>query len=120
MVLELQSKSAFTVAQRRFDAAAEVVGLADDTRRILRETKRELTVHFPIRHDDGSVRVYTGYRVHHNISRGPAKGGLRYSPDLSLDTVKALAMLMTWKCAVVGIPYGGAKGGVSVDLRELS
>jgi glutamate dehydrogenase (NAD(P)+) len=120
MVVELQSQSAFDIAQKRFDIAADVVGLADDTRRVLRETKRELTVHFPVRHDDGSVRVYTGYRVQHNISRGPAKGGLRYSPGLTLDTVKALAMLMTWKCAVVGIPYGGAKGGVAVDPGALS
>src|ERR1700716_925472 len=120
MVVELQSQSAFDIAQKRFDIAADVVGLADDTRRVLREPKRELTVHFPVRHDDGSVRVYTGYRVQHNISRGPAKGGLRYSADLSLDTVKALAMLMTWKCAGVGIPYGGAKGGVAVDPGALS
>jgi glutamate dehydrogenase (NAD(P)+) len=119
-VLEVQPKSAFEIAQRRFDTAADVVGIADDTRRVLREPKRELTVHFPVRHDDGSVRVYTGYRVQHNISRGPAKGGIRYSPGLTLDTVKSLAMLMTWKCAVVGIPYGGAKGGVSVDPNALS
>jgi glutamate dehydrogenase (NAD(P)+) len=120
MAVELQSKSAFETAQKRFDSAADVVGLADDTRRVLREPKRELTVHFPVRHDDGSVHVYTGYRVQHNISRGPAKGGLRYSAGLTLDTVKALAMLMTWKCAVVGIPYGGAKGGVAVDPNALS
>jgi glutamate dehydrogenase (NAD(P)+) len=120
MVLEVQPKSAFEIAQKRFDTAADVVGIADDTRRVLREPKRELTVHFPVRHDDGSVRVYTGYRVQHNISRGPAKGGIRYSPGLTLDTIKALAMLMTWKCAVVGIPFGGAKGGVSVDPTALS
>ncbi len=120
MAVDLRSKSAFTMAQRRFDTAADVVGLSDDTRRMLREVKRELTVHFPVRHDDGAVHVYTGYRVQHNISRGPAKGGLRYSPDLTLDTVKALAMLMTWKCAVVGIPFGGAKGGVTVDPKALS
>jgi glutamate dehydrogenase (NAD(P)+) len=120
MVLEVHSMSAFEIAQRRFDTAADVIGIADDTRCVLREPKRELTVHFPVRHDDGSVHVYTGYRVQHNISRGPAKGGLRYSPDLTLDTVKALAMLMTWKCAVVGIPYGGAKGGVTVEPRALS
>src|SRR3979490_2459072 len=120
MAVELQSKSAFEIAQRRFDTAADVVGIVDDTRCVLREPKRELTVHFPVRDDDGSVHVYTGYRVQHNISRGPAKGGLRYSPDLTLDTVKALAMLMTWKCAVVGIPYGGAKGGVTVEPSLLS
>jgi glutamate dehydrogenase (NAD(P)+) len=120
MAVELQHESAFATAQRRFDAAADVINLAADTRRMLRDVKRELTVHFPVRHDDGSVHVYTGYRVQHNISRGPAKGGLRYQAGLSLDTVKALAMLMTWKCSVVGIPYGGAKGGVNVDPRRMS
>ena len=120
MAVQLKSHSAFSTAQRRFDTAADVLGLADGTRRLLREVKRELVVHFPVRHDDGSVRVYTGFRVQHNINRGPAKGGLRYSDDLTLDTVKAMAMLMTWKCAVVGIPYGGAKGGVTVDPKALS
>jgi glutamate dehydrogenase (NAD(P)+) len=120
MAVELQSKSAFAIAQRRFDSAADVLGLPDDTRRLLREVKRELTVHFPVHHDDGSVHLYTGYRVQHNINRGPAKGGIRYSADVSLDLIKALAMLMTWKCAVVGIPYGGAKGGVIVDPAALS
>ena len=111
---------AFAVAQQRFEAAADDLGLDEATRRILRDVKRELTVHFPVRHDDGSVHVYTGYRVQHNITRGPAKGGLRYQKGLTLDTVKALAMLMSWKCAVVGIPFGGAKGGVDVDPRALS
>lgn len=96
--------SAFQTAQRRFDAAADVIGLSDDARRGLREVKRELTVHFPVRMDDGSVHVFTGWRVQHNISRGPAKGGIRYHPTINLDLVKALAMLMTWKCAVVGLP----------------
>lgn len=112
--------SAFETAQRRFDAAADVIGLSDDARRGLRDVKRELTVHFPVRHDDGTVRVYTGWRVQHNISRGPAKGGIRYHPEITLDLVKALAMLMTWKCAAVGIPYGGSKGAVAVDPRKLS
>jgi glutamate dehydrogenase (NAD(P)+) len=120
MAVELQPRSAFAIAQQRFDAAADVLGLPDDTRRLLREVKRELTVHFPVRHDDGSVHLYTGFRVQHNINRGPAKGGIRYSPDVTLDLIKALAMSMTWKCAVVGIPYGGAKGGVVVDPRRLS
>jgi glutamate dehydrogenase (NAD(P)+) len=120
MAVELGSTSAFATAQRRFDAAADVLGLSDNTRRLLREVKRELTVHFPVHHDDGTVRLYTGFRVQHNINRGPAKGGIRYSPDVTLDLVKALAMLMTWKCAVVGIPYGGAKGGVIVDPGTLS
>jgi glutamate dehydrogenase (NAD(P)+) len=112
--------SAFQTAQRRFDAAADIIGLSDDARAGLREVKRELTVHFPVRKDDGSVQVYTGWRVQHNISRGPAKGGIRYHPDIDLDLVKALAMLMTWKCAAVGIPYGGSKGAVRVDPHKLS
>src|SRR5260370_36189843 len=112
--------SAFQTAQRRLDAAADVIGLSDDARRGLREVKRELTVHCPVRMDDGTVHVFTGWRVQHNISRGPAKGGIRYHPDIDLDLVKALAMLMTWKCAAVGIPYGGSKGAVAVDPRKLS
>ncbi|MPZ48501.1 MAG: glutamate dehydrogenase [Dehalococcoidia bacterium] len=87
---------------------------------VLAHPKRELTVNFPVRMDDGSIRVFTGYRVHHNEARGPVKGGLRYSPMVSLDEVRALAMWMTWKCAVVNLPYGGAKGGVIVSPRELS
>src|SRR5262252_8803289 len=120
MAIELDKPSAFTIAQRRFDAAADVLGLTENTRLLLREVKRELTVHFPVLHDDGTIHLYTGYRVQHNINRGPAKGGIRYSPDVSLDLIKAFAMLMTWKCAVVGIPYGGAKGGVIVDPHRLS
>ena len=112
--------SAFQTAQRRFDAAADVIGLSDDARRGLRDVKRELTVHFPVHMDDGSVHVFTGWRVQHNISRGPAKGGIRYHPHIDLDTVKALAMLMTWKCAAVGLPYGGSKGAVAVDPHRLS
>jgi glutamate dehydrogenase (NAD(P)+) len=112
--------TAYQTAQRRFDAAADVIGLSDDTRRALREVKRELTVHFPVRMDGGSVRVFTGWRVQHNISRGPAKGGIRYHPDANLELVKALAMLMTWKCAAVGIPYGGSKGAVACDPTKLS
>src|SRR5712691_924168 len=112
--------SAYETAQRRFDVAADVIGLSDDIRRSLREVKRELTVHFPVRIDDGSVHVFTGWRVQHNISRGPAKGGIRYHPDVNLELVKALAMLMTWKCAAVGIPYGGSKGAVRVDPTKLS
>ena len=108
------------VAQQQFDLAAEKLNLDPGLRRVLREPRRELTVHFPVKMDDGSVRVYTGYRVQHNLGRGPAKGGIRYHQDVSLDEVKALAMWMTWKCAVVGIPYGGGKGGVVVDPKKLS
>ena len=108
------------VAQQQFDLAAERLNLDPGLRRVLREPRRELTVHFPVKMDDGSVQVFTGYRVQHNLGRGPAKGGIRYHQDVSLDEVKALAMWMTWKCAVVGIPYGGGKGGVIVDPKKLS
>src|SRR5215218_7698889 len=110
----------WAVAQQQFDLAAERLDLDDGMRRVLREPRRELTVHFPVKMDDGSVQVFTGYRVQHNLGRGPAKGGIRYHQDVSLDEVKALAMWMTWKCAVVGIPYGGGKGGVIVDPKKLS
>src|SRR5207249_2381983 len=110
----------WAVAQQQFDLAAERLQLDDAMRRVLREPRRELTVHFPVKMDDGSVEVFTGYRVQHNLGRGPAKGGIRYHQDVTLDEVKALAMWMTWKCAVVGIPYGGGKGGVIVDPKKLS
>ncbi len=87
---------------------------------VFRTPKRILTVAVPVRMDDGDVEVFTGYRVHHSLARGPAKGGIRYHPDVTIDEVKALAMWMAWKCAVVDIPYGGAKGGVAVDPRRLS
>jgi glutamate dehydrogenase (NAD(P)+) len=112
--------SEWRTAQRQFDDAAELIGLEPELRETLREVQREFTCHFPVEMDDGDVDVFTGYRVQHNIHRGPAKGGIRYHPDVSLDEVKALAMWMTWKCAVVNIPYGGAKGGVIVDPRQLS
>jgi len=108
------------VAQQQFDLAAERLNLDPGLRRVLREPRRELTVHFPVKMDDGSVQVFTGYRVQHNLGRGPAKGGIRYHQDVGIDEVKALAMWMTWKCAVVGIPYGGGKGGVIVDPKKLS
>ncbi|HSG86842.1 MAG TPA: Glu/Leu/Phe/Val dehydrogenase [Candidatus Limnocylindrales bacterium] len=112
--------NAWEVAQRQFDLAAERLNLDPGLRAVLREPRRALTVTFPVHMDDGSVRVFTGYRVQHNLGRGPAKGGIRYHQDVSLDEVKALAMWMTWKCAVVGIPYGGGKGGVIVDPKQLS
>jgi len=112
--------NAWHVAQHQFDLAAEMLNLDPGLRRVLREPRRELTVHFPVKMDDGNVQVFTGYRVQHNLSRGPAKGGIRYHQDVTIDEVKALAMWMTWKCAVVGIPYGGGKGGVIVDPKKLS
>ena len=108
------------VAQQQFDNAAERLNLDPGLRQVLREPRRELHVHFPVKMDDGSVRVFEGYRVQHNLGRGPAKGGIRYHQDVSIDEVKALAMWMTWKCAVVGIPFGGGKGGVIVDPKKLS
>jgi glutamate dehydrogenase (NAD(P)+) len=112
--------NAWAVAQQQFDLAADRLNLDAGIRGVLREPRREFTVHFPVHMDDGSVRVFTGYRVQHNLGRGPAKGGIRYHQDVSIDEVKALAMWMTWKCAVVGIPYGGGKGGVIVDPKQLS
>ncbi|NWG21739.1 MAG: Glu/Leu/Phe/Val dehydrogenase [Chloroflexi bacterium] len=108
------------MAQEQFDTAADMLDLERDLRAVLRVPKRELSVNFPVRMDDGSIRMFTGYRVHHNLARGPAKGGIRYHPDVTLDDVRALAMWMTWKCAVVNIPYGGAKGGVICNPKELS
>jgi len=111
---------AWAVAQRQFDIAADRLGLDPELRAVLREAERELIVSVPVRMDDGSVKVFSGYRVQHNLGRGPSKGGLRYHQDVNLNEVRALAMWMTWKCAVVGIPYGGGKGGVAVDPKKLS
>jgi glutamate dehydrogenase (NAD(P)+) len=110
----------YDIAVAQFDEAADRLGLSQAMRAILRKPKRELIVNFPVRMDNGDVQMYTGYRVQHNINRGPAKGGIRFSPEVSLDEVRALAMWMTWKCAVVGIPFGGAKGGVICDPHKLS
>jgi glutamate dehydrogenase (NAD(P)+) len=107
-------------AQRQFDIAADMLNLDNGLRKILRVPQRELTVNFPVRMDDGSIEVLTGFRIQHNINRGPAKGGIRYHPDVNIDEVRALAMWMTWKCATVNIPYGGAKGAVIVDPKLLS
>ncbi len=106
--------------QGELDEAAERLRLDEGMHRVLRVPKRELTVNFPVTHDDGHVEVYTGYRVHHNVNRGPASGGIRYVPELDLDEVRALAMLNTWKAALVQIPFGGAAGGVRVNPRRLS
>ena len=111
---------AYQTALAQFDAVAERLGLEEGLRAHLRACKRELITHFPVVMDDGSVRMFTGYRVQHNLARGPAKGGIRFHQDVTLDEVRALAMWMTWKCAVLNIPYGGAKGGVTVDPKALS
>jgi glutamate dehydrogenase (NAD(P)+) len=107
-------------ALRLFHSAADRLNLDPGIREKLRWPKRELTVHFPVKMDDGSIRVFTGYRVQHNVSRGPAKGGIRYHSDITLDHMRALAALMTWKCAVVNVPFGGAEGGVRCDPKKLS
>ena len=110
----------YDMAVRQFLSIADRLGIDEGTRRILSQPKRELTVHFPVKMDNGEVQVFTGYRVQHNLYRGPGKGGIRYHPDVSLDEVKALAMWMTWKCALAGIPYGGAKGGVTCQPKDMS
>ena len=112
--------SAWETALAQLDEAAEIMGLDPGVHEILRNPKRALVVSVPFRMDDGSTRVYQGYRVHHNVTRGPAKGGIRYHPSVSLDEVKALSMWMTWKCAIANIPFGGAKGGVAVNPRDHS
>ena len=107
-------------AAARFDEAANRLGLDDGIQKVLRMPAMELTVHIPIQLDDGRIEVFTGYRIQHSIARGPAKGGIRFAPDVTLDEVRALASWMTWKCAVVNIPFGGAKGGVICDPELLS
>jgi glutamate dehydrogenase (NAD(P)+) len=118
MAIDIMNPYDMAIAQ--FDEAADRLGLSQAMRAILRKPKRELIVNFPVRMDNGDVEMFTGYRVQHNINRGPAKGGIRFSPEVSLDEIRALAMWMTWKCAVVGIPFGGAKGGVICDPHKLS
>jgi len=107
-------------AEARFDQAAERLGLDEGMQKVLRSPTREIIVHIPVQLDDGRLEVFTGYRVQHSIARGPAKGGIRYAPDVSLDEVRALASWMTWKCAVVNIPFGGGKGGIICDPNILS
>ncbi|MEA3459067.1 MAG: Glu/Leu/Phe/Val dehydrogenase [Chloroflexota bacterium] len=115
-----KEESSYQMALRQFDAAVKHLKLKRGIIEYLRYPKRELTVNFPVKMDDGSVKIFTGYRVHHNTALGPTKGGIRYAPNVTLDEVRALAMLMTWKCAVVGLPYGGSKGGVVCDPNKLS
>src|SRR5207244_1460880 len=110
----------FEIAKQQFDRAADYLELEESLRDVLRNAKRQLIVSIPVRMDGGETKVFEGYRVQHNIARGPAKGGIRYHPNVTLDEVKALASWMTWKCATVGIPYGGGKGGVVCDPKSLS
>ena len=116
----VQADSAYVTAVTQFDRAAQILHLESGMADSLKACKRELTVNFPVKMDDGTVRCFTGYRIHHNTVRGPTKGGIRYSPHVSIDEVRALAMWMTWKCAIANIPYGGAKGGVVCDPKKLS
>src|SRR3989338_1554152 len=108
------------MARQQLAIAVERLGLDPNLHEKLKYPKRTLIVSIPIKMDNGSLKVFTGYRVQHNLERGPAKGGIRFQPDVDLDEVTALAMWMTWKCAVVNIPYGGAKGGVVCDPKSLS
>lgn len=112
--------SAYEIALHNFDRAAKIVNVERDLAELIKTTDRELRVQLPVRMDDGSLRVFIGYRVQHNNARGPYKGGIRYHHEVDLDEVRALAALMTWKTAVVGVPFGGAKGGVTVDPRTLT
>ncbi len=113
-------KDPFSIAQEQFLKAADKMNLKEETKEYLLEPKRIIQVRFPVRMDDGTVRIFKGFRVQHNDARGPSKGGIRFHPNVSLSEVKALATWMTWKCAVAGIPYGGGKGGVIVNPKELS
>jgi len=112
--------NAYDVALENFDAAADALGLDNDTREMIKYPERVLTVSVPVRMDDGRIKRFQGYRVQHSTARGPAKGGIRFHPQVTLDEVKALATWMTWKCAVVNIPFGGGKGGVTCDPKHMS
>ena len=115
-----EAANPYETAKRQIDIVADILKLDDGTRAILKHPKRELTVNFPVRMDDASYRVFTGYRVQYNMARGPTKGGIRYHPNVSLDEVRALAAWMTWKCAVVNLPYGGGKGGIICNPKQMS
>ncbi len=115
-----QELNPWLAQEARFDAAANRLGLEDGLMKVLRSPSKEVTVHIPVQLDDGRLEVFTGYRVQHSVARGPAKGGVRFAPDVTLDEVRALAAWMTWKCAVVNIPFGGGKGGVICDPQLLS
>ncbi len=119
-VLVKETLNPFEIAQKQFDTAADHLKLESWLRDVLRRPKRQLIVSVPTKMDDGSIRVFEGYRVQHNLARGPAKGGIRYHPNVTLDEVKALASWMTWKCATVNIPFGGGKGGIICDPKKMS
>ncbi|HEV2864497.1 MAG TPA: Glu/Leu/Phe/Val dehydrogenase [Pyrinomonadaceae bacterium] len=116
----IREENPFESMMERFDRAARLLNLNQDLYNVMRVPNRELKVYIPVRLDSGRLEVFEGYRVQHNFARGPAKGGIRYAPDVTLDEVRALAAWMTWKCAVVNVPFGGAKGGVVCDPRQMS
>ncbi len=120
MLATLATKSAYDFALSNFDVAANALELDQDVRELIKYPERILTVGVPVRMDNGRIRRFEAYRVQHSTVRGPAKGGIRYHPNVTLDEVKALATWMTWKCAVVNIPFGGAKGGVTCDPKNMS
>lgn len=113
-------KQHLEMARKQLESVAGLINIDEDILKVLMKTKRELTVNFPVRMDDGGIQMFTGYRIQHNVNRGPAKGGIRYHPDVDLEEVCALAMWMTWKAAVLNIPYGGAKGGVKCNPKKMS
>lgn len=119
-IREIKEENPFESMMSRFDRAAQLLQLDSDLYAVMRVPNRELKVYIPTRMDSGRMQVFEGYRVQHNFARGPAKGGIRYSPDVTLDEVRALAAWMTWKCAVVNVPFGGAKGGVICDPQQMS
>jgi glutamate dehydrogenase/leucine dehydrogenase len=120
MLMTTVTENAYELALQNFDAAADALGLDNDVRQMIKYPERVLTVSVPVRMDDGHIKRFEAYRVQHNTARGPGKGGIRYHPQVTLDEVKALATWMTWKCAVVNIPFGGAKGGITCDPKHMS
>jgi glutamate dehydrogenase (NAD(P)+) len=119
-IREIKEENPFESMMSRFDRAAQLLDLDPDLYAVLRCPTRELKVYIPTRMDSGRIQVFEGFRVQHNFARGPAKGGIRYAPDVNLDEVRALAAWMTWKCAVVNVPFGGAKGGIICDPQQMS
>src|ERR1700685_3786858 len=118
--MKIYDHPTFRMACRQFDLTADLLQIPEDERPRLKFPKRSMPVALPVHMDDGVTRVFTGHRVQHHLTLGPTKGGLRYHPDVALGEVAALAMWMSWKCALAGLPYGGAKGGIACDPRKLS
>src|SRR5213076_2365571 len=119
-IREIKEQNPFESMMSRFDRAAQLLDLDEDLYAVMRVPNRELKVYIPTRMDSGRIQVFEGYRVQHNFARGPAKGGIRYAPDVNIDEIRALAGWMTWKCAVVNVPFGGAKGGIICNPQEMS